>query len=91
MDEAMFGKTVEVKKPFSIYYSVCYYAPFSGGNEIEAEPGTRFKIVGAWGEDAYECSAEDRAFEKKAEKAELKKVKPFRQQIWKGLLCAQQA
>ena len=75
--EEMIGKVVEVKKPFSVYYSVYYYAPFSGGNEIVAKPGTRFKIKGVWGEDAYECSAEDREFEKEAEKAELKKVKPF--------------
>ncbi len=75
--EEMVGKVVEVKKPFSVYYSVYYYAPFSGGNEIVAEPGTRFKIEGMYGDDTYECSAVDREFEKKAEKAELKKVKPF--------------
>ena len=75
--EEMVGKVVEVKKPFSVHYSVYYYAPVLGGNEIVAEPGTRFKIEGMYGDDTYECSAVDREFEKQAEKTELKKVKPF--------------
>ena len=75
--EGLAGKVVEVKKPFSVHYSVYYHAPVIGGNEIVAEPGTRFKIEGLSGDDAYNCSAVDREFEKAAEKAELKKVKPF--------------
>ncbi len=77
INQDMFGKEVEVRKPFPIHYSVYYFAPFSGGNIIVAEAGTRFRIKGAWGEDAYDCDAVDRAFEKAAEKAELKSVTPY--------------
>ncbi len=63
-------KVVEVKKPFKVYYSVNYYAPIAGGNEIDVEPGTRFRIKSLWGEDAYECSTEDPEFGKAAENAD---------------------
>ena len=69
LDLSGWRKVIEVKKPFSIEYSVsCYDEPFSGGNDIKVWPGVKFQITSVYVDEniVYLCQTLDEAFEERA-------------------------
>ena len=79
MTEEKIGKVVEVKKLVQVEYSAYYYAPFSGGGSVEAEPGIKFKITGVRNDGVYICYSLDKKFVRKVEKIEMETSSPILQ------------